>query len=98
MRDELGLGYRLVRKVPVQSNSERCLVVRQQYALAMLRLLMLGKRILNVDESWLNSSNFVRQAWMPSDTPGTVTDKAIGHRLSLIAALDTDGRVFFSLT
>ena len=28
MKDELGLGYRLTRKVPVQGNSERCLVLR----------------------------------------------------------------------
>ena len=28
MKDDMGLGYRLVKKVPVQSNSERCLVLR----------------------------------------------------------------------
>ena len=28
MKDELGLGYRLTRRIPVQSNSERCLVLR----------------------------------------------------------------------
>ncbi len=27
--DELGLGYRLARKVPVQTNEARCLVLRQ---------------------------------------------------------------------
>ena len=39
MKDEMGLGYRMSRKVPVQSNSERCLVMRQQYAMKMLELL-----------------------------------------------------------
>lgn len=29
MTDELGLGYRLARKVPVQANEARCLVLRQ---------------------------------------------------------------------
>ena len=28
MREELGLGYRLSKKVPIQGNSERCLVLR----------------------------------------------------------------------
>ena len=28
MKEELGLGYRLARRIPVQSNSERCLVLR----------------------------------------------------------------------
>ena len=60
MKDDLGLGYRLTRKVPVQGNSERCLVLRQQYAMNMLPLLRDGKRILNIDESWLNEVNFTR--------------------------------------
>ena len=30
LKTELGLGYRMAKKVPVQCNSERCLVLRQQ--------------------------------------------------------------------
>ena len=60
MKDDLGLGYRISSKVPVQGNSERCLVLRQQYAMHMLPLLRDGKRIINIDESWLNESNFTR--------------------------------------
>ena len=40
LKDELGLGYRMAKKIPVQCNTERCLVLRQQYALAMLPLLV----------------------------------------------------------
>ena len=29
MKDDLNMGYRLTKKVPVQANSERCLVLRQ---------------------------------------------------------------------
>ena len=29
LRDDLGLGYRIAKKVPIQSNLERCLVLRQ---------------------------------------------------------------------
>ena len=28
LRKDLGLGYRIVKKIPIQSNSERCLVLR----------------------------------------------------------------------
>ena len=28
LKDELGLGYRMSKKVPVQCNTERCLVLR----------------------------------------------------------------------
>ena len=54
MKDELGLGYRMAKKVPVQANEMRCLVLRQQYAMAILSLLQNGTRILNIDETWLN--------------------------------------------
>ena len=39
LRNDLGLGWRMVKKVPVQSNSERCLVLHQQFSLKMIDLL-----------------------------------------------------------
>ena len=42
-KKSMGLSFRRVRKVPVQANLDRCLVLRQQYALAMLSLLGSGK-------------------------------------------------------
>ena len=53
MKDELAMGYRMARAVPSQSNEERCLLLRQQYALEMIPLLQNGSRILNIDESWI---------------------------------------------
>lgn len=35
--------------------------------------------------------------WCPTNAPCTITDRAVNPRLALIAALDTDGRVYFSL-
>ena len=106
MRKDMRLGYRLARNVVVQANSERCLVLRQQYALRMLPLLEavfkdqpVGKRrAINIDESWLNGTRFIRRAWVPSDAPGTFTDKQVQPRISVIVALDTDGRLWFALT
>ena len=74
-RKDLRIGYRLAKTVPVQSNSERCLVLRQQYALKILRLLETGRQIINVDESWLNNTRFLRRIWTPATSHGTVTDK-----------------------
>ena len=98
MRDQMGLGYRLIKKVPVQGNSERCLVLRQQYAMKMIPLLQEGKHIINIDESWLNETNFTHQMWCPPQTPATISLKPISHRLALIAALDTEGGIYYSLT
>ncbi len=98
LRADLGLGYRIAKKVPIQSNSERCLVLRQQYALRMLPLLADQKRIINVDESWLNEASFLRKMWCPGYAAATTTMRAMTPRISLIAALDTEGRVYFALT
>ena len=105
MRKELSLGYRLAKTVPIQSNHERCLVLRQQYALRMIPLLESGcfcsppaHRVINLDQSWLNGTRFTRRVWVPAGAPATVTDKQVAPRLSLIAALDTEGRLWFSLT
>ena len=58
LKHELGYSYRRAKEVPVQSNSVRCLVMRQQYAARMLELLLKEPRIINVDESWLSQTSF----------------------------------------
>ena len=54
----MNLVFKMTRKVAPRANSERCLVLRQQYALSLLAVLGQGKRIINVDETWLNETNF----------------------------------------
>ena len=36
--------------------------------------------------------------WCQAKAPATITDKSINPRLALIAALDSDGQIFFALT
>ena len=98
MRKEMHLGYRHIRVQPVQVNTQRCLVLRQQYAFKMLPLLESKRRIINVDESWMNNTRFVRKMWLPSNVASTITDKQVQPRISLLVAIDTDGRIYFSLT
>ena len=64
----------------------------------MLDLLDREVRIINVDETWLNESNFVRKHWCPVESSGSVHLKSISPSLSMIAALDTNGRTWFSLS
>ena len=54
--------------------------------------------MINVDESWLNGTRFLRRIWAPSDAPATITDKQVAPRISVIAALDTNGRIYCALT
>ena len=64
----------------------------------MLPLLESGRRIINVDESWLNQTRYQRRLWVPSDAPGSFTDKQVQPRISLLVALDTEGRMWSALT
>ena len=97
MRQNCGLHYRRNKRNPTHINSERCLVLRQQYATTMLEFLKSGHRVINVDETWLNETNFTRQLWCSAKAPASVSSRPISPSLSMIAALDSDGRVFFSL-
>jgi len=64
----------------------------------MLALLQTKTRILNVDETWIDSTNYTHQMWCPSYGAGTIANHAVSPRLSMIAALDTEGKVYFSLS
>ena len=98
LRKDLGMGYRMAKKVPIQCNLERTLVLRQQYSIKMLPMLEQRKRVINVDESWLNQTRFLRRTWVPSQSASTFRDKQVHPRISLILALDTDGKMYFALT
>ena len=98
MKNELGMTFRKVSKVPKTGNTERCLVLRQQYALRMLPLLENGRRIINIDESWLNETTFYRKLWRPMFEDNSVPSQNVTPRISVIAAIDTDGNLWFALT
>ena len=63
MKDLLNLRYNKIVKLPVHGNSERCLVQRQQCALEFFRQLKAGKRVINIDESWIASGDYRRRSW-----------------------------------
>ena len=64
----------------------------------MLPLLESGKRIINVDESWLNSMTFKRHAWMKMGRGNARTVKELSTRASFIAAIDNRGASYVSLS
>ena len=63
MKKEFQLSFVKSKKLHPQANSDRAIVLRQQYALEMLKLLKQKKRIINIDETWLNETSFVRKTW-----------------------------------
>ena len=97
MTKDLGLRWRKVKDISCHENSVQNLVLRQQFAIQMLELLSQGKRVFNVDESWVDQLNFTRNHWRPRMYPIT-PKKEVNPRVSLIACVGTDGSQFLSLT
>ena len=74
------------------------MVTRMLYAKKMFKLLEEGKRILNIDESWLPSLEFRSKKWRQRSETNTLSTKALSHRVNMIAAVDTEGHLYLSLT
>ena len=68
------------------------------YAKKMFSLLQQGKRILNIDETWLPHLDFRNKKWRQRGEVNTVSTKALSPKVNMIAAIDTDGRLYLSLT
>jgi hypothetical protein len=96
-RKRLGLKFKKIKKIPFRGNSEKNLVLRQQFAMKMLELLESGKRVLNIDESWMTSTNFKRSKWREHGTTNSMPEKHMSARVAIIAAVDTEGDVYVSL-
>ena len=56
------------------------------------------KRIINVDETWINETNFIRKTWNKKNNSSALSAQTLTPRISLIAALDSDGQIWFTLT
>ena len=91
MRDLLNLRYNKIVKLPVQGNSERCLVQRQQCALEFLELIQTKRRIINIDESWVDSGDYRRRCWQRKGVSNSLPAKRVSPRITLILALDSEG-------
>lgn len=97
MKKELNMRYRKIKDITKNSNSEKNQVLRQQFALNLIKILQMGKRIINVDETWINMQDFRRRKWRPHGSTNSVSKTSIGPRITMIAALDTDGELYLSL-
>ena len=54
--------------------------------------------MVNIDETWVAETNFTRKTWASKDKTGNTILNAVSPRVSMIAAFDTEGRIWFSLS
>ena len=91
MKKELKMRFRKVRTLSTGANSDRTLILRQQFALEFLNLVQAGKTIINIDETWLGMSDFRHTKWCLPNESNTFPKLKIQPRISMIAALDSNG-------
>ena len=93
----LGMSYRKLTSLAIFANSSRNLVCRQQFALKLIDLLNEGKRIINIDQTWLGMCDFRRMKWRIKGTTNSVPQLPLLPRISMFIGLDTEGSVYLSL-
>ena len=98
LREDYHMSYRTLKQTAYQGNSQRCLVTRMLYAKKMFQLLDAGKRIINIDETWLPHLDFRNKKWRRRGEPNTLSTKSLSPKVNMIAAVDTDGNLYLSLT
>ena len=58
LKTKFNLSYKKIRRIPFTGNLERNKVLRSLYAQKMLSVYLSGKRVINVDESWIPHADF----------------------------------------
>ena len=97
LKEDLGMRYKKVHPVALHANSEKNLVLRQRFAMVFLDIMLAGKRVVNLDESWLGASDFRCRKWCPKDSRNSVAKLQLQPRISMICGVDTDGHLYLSL-
>ena len=64
----------------------------------MMPILASGKRVVNIDETWLPSLDFRNHKWGVRGERNTIAQRELSQRVNMIAALDTEGAVYAALT
>jgi hypothetical protein len=98
MRRHMGLKFKRCTKLNFRGNVERNLVLRHQFAIEMIKLIKQGKRILNIDETWIAGFKYIYRKWRAPGTTNAIADKQVRPRISLIAAVDSEGDCYLSFT
>ncbi len=64
----------------------------------MLEYLSQGYRIINIDETFIGSTNYTRKHWQSEFAFRSIVDHKVSPRISMIIALDNYGDVYMSVS
>ncbi len=92
------MKYKKIKKIPFSGNSDRNLILRQEFAKKMIQIFEQDEEIINVDETWISQTDFRRRKWRISGTTNSLPNPIVNPRLSLIVAISNKGLLFFSIS
>ena len=98
LQKDIGARFKRIRKIPFLGNSPRCLILRRYYAKFMLKQLSDGLRIINIDQTWVNETNFTRCKWRLRGQVNSLAENKVSPRLAMQLAMCTSGKLYFSVT
>ena len=98
MHKELDMSYQKIVKTAIHANSVKNLFLRQRFAVKFIALTQKKTVFLNIDETWLDMSDFRKMKWRPKYSTNSNPVFTVWPRISMIVAIDTLGNVYFTLT
>ena len=91
------MSYRKIYKKELLANTIKAKQKRQYASYLFAKTIADGKRIINIDESTLDQTNFVRRGWGRRGRKLFTQKSARLARFNIIAAASSDGAVWFSI-
>ena len=98
MSKDLDMSYARIKNISLRGNSVNNLIMRQRFAIKMLSLTQKKTIFINMDETWLDQSDYRRMKWRPKHSTNSMPIVQLAPRISMLVALDTLGNVYLSLT
>ena len=65
LNKEMDMSYRKINKIALQANSSNNLFLRQRFAIKWLSITQKKTIFINIDETWLDMSDYRRMKWKP---------------------------------
>jgi hypothetical protein len=75
LREDLGAKYKRIKGISWQGNSIKNKLLRQHFASAFLKIELKHKNVINLDETWLGMTNFLRMKWALPGSGASVPKK-----------------------
>ena len=97
LHEVVGAKYKRIKNISWQGNSVKNMLLRQHFATAFLRIELKHKNVINIDETWLGMTNFLRMKWALPGSGASMPKKQVQPRISMIAGVDTHGSMYLSL-